>query len=539
MLVDPASPRSSGRHQTIYASVYGVGLVKTTNGGYSWATVSPWSSAGAYVRDMVRGSDGNIVAAFYSPDPTVGEVRRITPTNVVTEIGPKKQTWTSVAVHETDPSKIYAAPDVLTKYHSFYRTSTGTAAKPSWSVMTSFAFSADQAGAPGTWLVDKAMPSADPNLWVGQLRFVGDTLFFAEGHGVWAATGLRLEEVTWESRNAGIEELVANTILKPAGHPALSSQWDYGYIRHTEPAELPYRKDFGSGWDLAVSPTDPSFVAVVMDDHQDPSGRTYPARRASGYSTDGGATVTRFAALAAGTAPADLLFGNIAVSARDNDNLVWVPSNKTGAATKVYFTVDRGARWSEGRLSGLSSMDALHERHVFARHILVADPTTAGTFFALGHNTYSGTAVIWKSTDRGATWVKQATTGIYGSYRYNPTLVHDGEALWAVPGDGGQGIFRSTDGRTWTARPAIVDAQRLGVGAPMPGSAHPTLFSSGTVDGRRGLFLSRDAALTWEQMTSYPCENYAGIRHLAGDPEVPGKVYVALAGGNGFAVGSM
>jgi hypothetical protein len=88
---------------------------------------------------------------------------------------------------------------------------------------------------------------------------------------------------------------------------------------------------------------------AVLDDHQDASGRAYPDRKASAFSTDAGATWTRFAALARGTAPADMMFGNIAVSAGNNDNLVWTPSNLPVA--KAYYTRDRGATWLPSTLA--------------------------------------------------------------------------------------------------------------------------------------------------------------------------------------------
>jgi hypothetical protein len=266
-----------------------------------------------------------------------------------------------------------------------------------------------------------------------------------------------------------------------------------------------------------------------------------PSRRASGYSTDGGATVTRFVALARGTAPSDMLFGNLAVSANDNDNLVWVPSNLSGMSSKIYYTTDRGESWDQADLTGLNAKDALHPKYNMARHILAADPQTPGTFYALGHDVTSGSPVLWTSSTRGAHWTKVATTGLVNpggnGFRYNPTLIHDGTTLWAVPGDGGIGVFCSSNGTSWLARDAISDAQRLGVGASMPGSSSPTLFTFGTVGGVQGMYLSRDRAVSWEHLCSDPIEIYAGIRHIAGDSEVPGKVYVGLGGGNGFAVG--
>jgi len=77
----------------------------------------------------------------------------------------------------------------------------------------------------------------------------------------------------------------------------------------------------------------------------------------------------------------------------------------------------------------------------------------------------------------------------------------------------------------------------MGVGAPIAGgNGNAALYSYGTVEGDTGIYRSTDYGSRWERLSGEPNGIYVGIRAIAGDPEIGGRVYVALAGG-GFLVG--
>lgn len=531
--IDRFSPIQGGAHTGVVAAVFGVGLLRSDDGGRTWHVVAPWSGANAYVRDLVQSSTGDMYAAMYAPGPSAGRVIRVRRDGNVADISPKGQPWTSIAVDPAKPNVVYAAPDAITKYHSYYRTANASALKPSWTAITAFDF-ADADGSQESWLVTQVMPSDDPYMWVGQIRFHGPRIVLAEGRGVWQSSPSPTNRITLINTSVGIEEMVANRVIRPRGHPPLTCQWDYGFLRHGDRPELPYRTTFGSGWDVAVSPTDPDFVVVLMDDHQDLTGRSHPARRASGYCHDGGANVQRFEALANGTAPSDMLFGNLAVSAHNSSNIVWLPSNLTGRDCRVYTSRDMGATWIAASLQGLSYDDVLHPRYTFARRVLVSDPHTPGKFFILGHKASSGYPILWRSVDAGLTWRATEMTGISGSYRYNSTLKHDGTRLWAAPGDGGPGLFHSADGAVWTQARSLRKAQGVAIGAPMPGTSTPSVYTYGEVAGRSGIYRTVDLGISWQFIVDHPGGLYAGIRDLEADTVIPGRLYVACAEGLGF-----
>jgi hypothetical protein len=542
--IDPSSPVVEGRHSVVWAGVAGVGLMRSLDAGRSWTLASSFSSG--FVSDMALTPGGALVACFYGlGEGSSSYVKRVDVTGDVIDITPSAEgRWITVASDPSRPDTLVVAPDMLIRGAGIFTTRNSAAPQPDWVALPSNI--AD--GADGTtWPTES---DVFDHLSTGQIRFFDSEIWFAEGVGMWRADSAFTDSVTWQFASDGIEEFVGNAVYKPVHAPLLTAQWDRGLMRHPDPtnrkpskgqeAGFPYTSQFGSAWDISGSPTDPRFLVAVLDDHQDLSGRTVPERRASGYSTDGGATWSRFAALINGTAPSDLLFGNIAVSAHDNSNLVWVPSNLTGRETKIYYSRDEGATWSSGQMIGLESGQFLHPVYVQARKILVADPDTPGLFYALGSDA-TGAAIVWKSVDGGATWNAAwasgpAEVGSFG-FKLDSTLVATGGYLIAAPGQGGGCFYRSRDGGQWEKMCTLEGALGMGVGAPIAGgNGNAALYTYGTADGATGVYRSTDYGTHWQRLSGEPDGLYMGIRAIAGDPQISGRVYVALAGG-GFLVG--
>jgi hypothetical protein len=245
----------------------------------------------------------------------------------------------------------------------------------------------------------------------------------------------------------------------------------------------------------------------------------------SGYSSDGGATWHRFGSLENGSHPTDLKYGNIAVSANDDRNLVWVPSGKG----QVRFTVDGGGTWIAAQYPGRNT----HSNYYLRRHVLTADPLTPGTFYALDENG------VVRSSDGGATWQFAANNGLPPKWStpYNATLTaipgRAHELMLAVgPLQGTRlGMFRSRDGGdTWTAVPGIDAVGTFGFGKPATPDGPPVLFATAPVDQVAGVWRSDDLGETWTLLSSAPLDRYQRIDVVAGDPDVVGTVYLGYSG---------
>lgn len=538
-MFDPASPVVGGKTQGAWIGVQNVGVLRTDDAGRTWRVLHGVSNG--VPRDAELSSNGSLFVVVHGYP---SQVVRIARTGAVTNVSPSPGGgFAMVAVDPTNPSRVFVGDDGV-RDGKLWRSLDGGS---TWTALN-IALAADDNS---RWAT-----TAEIDQWMsgGALAFDParpGTLWFAEGMGMWRTNDLADSEVTWTFTSDGIEELVSNAAVKPPGKPLVTASWDRGLFRHPTPtvggASLPHRRSFGSAWDLAASPTDGNFLVAVLNDHQDASGQTYPDRKASASSTDGGATWTRFPALDRGTAPSDMMFGNIAVSAHDSNNIVWVPSNVPMA--KAYYTRDRGTSWLPSTMVGAVAGDYLHPAHYLKREILTADATTAGTFYALGGNNSTGIAVLWKTVDGGATFAKVVTSGLsrtgYWDFRYNSHLVSvPGKpgVLFALAGrtdDGTRPYWRSTDGgRTWSQLENLRNAHAMGVGASMTPGGNPTLFTYGTVGSASGLYRSSDLGNSWTQVSGHVRDWYQSITAITGDPEVPGKVYVGFIGG-GFSVGSV
>jgi hypothetical protein len=541
--IDPSSPVVDGRHTTVWAGVAGVGLMRSSDSGRRWVVVSPFQDG--FVSDTALMPDGAVIASFFG----VGEgkssaVRRVDVRGSVTDITPPSDgQWLTLASDPSRPGTLVVAPANVRKGVGVFTTRDSEAPKPDWvATSTSIADGADGT----TWPTDS---DVFDYLSTGQIRYFDGQVWFAEGMGMWSGAADFSDSVKWHFASDGIEELVGNSVYKPTNGSLLTAAWDRGLMRHPDPTDrdptggqeagFPYTSRFGAAWDITASPTNPDFLAVVLDDSQDLAGRTVPERRASGYSTDAGVTWKRFDSLANGTAPPDLLFGNIAVSAHNDNNLVWVPSNLTGANTKVYYSRDAGASWYSGVLNGLAPDQFLHPFYVQARKILVADPGAEGVFYALGSDG-GGAAILWKSTDGGANWNilwrSDLAEGGSNGFKYDSSLAAVGGYLIAAPGPNGGCLYRSRDETQWEKICTIRDAVGIGLGAPIDDGGNDALYTYGSVDGEAGVYRSTDLGKTWRRLSEAPDGVYVGVRAIAGDPVVKGRVYIGLAGG-GFVVG--
>lgn len=112
------------------------------------------------------------------------------------------------------------------------------------------------------------------------------------------------------------------------------------------------------------------------------------------------------------------------------------------------------------------------------------------------------------------------------------------ERLWA--GTGADGLFRTDDaGRTaWQRIDGVQAVNAFGFGAAMQAGGPPAVFLYGRANGDEelGLYRSIDDGATWERISQYPVDSYTDISAITGDPNVPGRVYVAFSG-TGFAQG--
>lgn len=532
-----AMPPSGGG---VYAHSSGVGLHFSGDGGGTWTLVA--ASSHGYARGVAASPAGNLVYAICSDSADEpSRLLRADPSGVVKDVTPKQGVqWSSVAF-SPDGKLLAAVPAVLQSGQLVALCEDLDGATPSWRIVPG---KLDLSDAPA-WT-----RQADfSQLFVGDLIATERGIMLAEGMGTWT-----LHDdggtVRFAFASDGIEELVVNRVLSVDGGGLLAGVWDRAIVRFEVPAKqsssvaaasLARGGAFNACWDLSRSPTDPQVCVAVVDDSRTARSTPQPSSRQSGISVDGGKTWTRFAALQKSDTPAQLRFGNIAVSANSRSNLVWIPSNLAGYQSVIGYSTDAGASWSASTIGmTVSASSAWHPDFTAARKTLVAHPTVQGTFFAVLSDLASGSATVARSTDGGKTWSKRSReiSLAEGASRSNDAgLRFVGDVLYLTFGAHNV-AWRSSDfGSTFTKCGSLRAAGEI-VGWRRAAGKPALLCAMGvTSAGQTSLFTSFDGGDAWRVLDAAPAGLYQSVRSIDVDPSIEGRVYFGF-GGNGVAVGS-
>ncbi len=353
-----------------------------------------------------------------------------------------------------------------------------------------------------------------------------DRLWFAEGMAVWHTDEPTAPTVVWTAEATGIEEVVVSDIVVPPGGDLIVTVADRQGFRFTDIGAVPRRtlvdERFASGADIDYSGGHPERLAWIgaqsnlSPDQARPRGAT---------SADGGATWQEMSGM-----DPDMYGGEVAVSATDPDRILWLPAPRGGTAPRGLYTSDDGGRsWQLTR----ADVDpaALHQHFWwFSRRALAADRVDDSMYLM------TDDARFLVSTDGGDRWTdaefappcrRDDDCHVYGQVQAVPGRAGH---LWASAGRAG--LFRTSDAgeSRWRQVGDFDDAGPFGFGAPVGGAEHPAVYVHGTSRGREGVWRSTDGGDRWELLSEHPGGIAALVNVVAGDPDVPGRVYVGFAG---------
>ncbi len=507
------------RTQVAYVTVEEAGVFQTTDAGKGWSKISDGAAGDAVrVRDATVGPDGTYYFVSDGENGTMGAVWKraaggqwtdITPTG--TEGGKDKPYW-AITVDPFDARHVVA---MIHGGKTFVSHDAGT----TWSFHTFKLKSPDIA-----WLGTQE----NYYLSTGQLAFdphQRGRIWYAEGFGVWWTLDVGPAEIEWTAASAGIEEVCGNDVIAPPGGKPVAAMWDVGVFHFGDVNTYSAQRSqpgFMSAWSLDWCPKDPQFLVAVFRSHLD----FVPNAKSSGFSTDGGKTWTRFAAVENKTLPAELDYGVIAVSASSPDHIVWCP-----AENKLpYYTSDRGATWKRSAFPPGKHETAMHSPHTSMKP-LCADRVAPDTFYF-----YTPQEGVFRSTDGGAsfTLVGSPAPNRWSAYlKSTPGHAND---LWFASGPG-TGLYHSIDGgTTWQEVPGLTEVMNFGLGKAKETNGYPTLFAASTISGKHGIHRSTDKGQSWDFLVEYPLGIYDTIDAVDGDKDIFGQVYVGFTSA-GFAWG--
>lgn len=506
---DPTSGTTGDKTSIVYASSYGHGVFESADGGASWKALT--------------GGPADVEFATVSSDGTYYAVGN----NGTSVWHFAHGAWTELISEPTNGFHTVAV-DPFNSQHI-------VAATPGGSLNQSFDGGATWSGT--NWNTQFSSTDVPWLATTGKYMSVGGMMFdpiqpgklwTSDGVGVWSTTVPEhmtwTTPIVWDSRSAGIQQLVANDIVvAPGGDPIVAS-WDRAFFDIVDPdvaATNTALPGFVAGWSLDYSASSPNYIVGLAD---------WWGVEKSGYSTDGGKTWNTFASMP--SFAGKTIGGSIAVSSPNE--IVWVP---TGGYAPVY-TKDGGVTWNSVVLPGVTDWSGLDYAYYLDRQIITADKVQPDTFYLY----YRG---VYKSTDGGATWSQIYNKEISAYSQFNAKIE-------AVPGEAGnlfftggpqtaathpvgQAFYQSSDGgQTWTAVPNVLEVKTFGFGAPATPGGYPAIYIVGWVNQVYGIWQSNDDAKTWVQIGDYPDGSLDTIKTISGDPDHYGQVYVGF-GGSGYA----
>ena len=522
IMFDPAIGGAvNGVTQTIFASSYGNGVYESANGGSTWtqlsggpsnveyATVGPngayyavgnnnqalWRYYNGVWTELLQPSDGIEAVVINKQNPN--EIVSVAPSGYLRISYDGGTTWSS------EPTPVVQSTDIP------WEAAAQMAADDAYMYLTvgGAAFSTSNPNelilSTGTGSFDVMVPTSNPT--AGSLIY--------------------------DDNSVGIENLSTNEILvAPGGTPLLVS-WDRPFIPVTNLDDYPTTygpvasNNIVAGWSADYASSTPGFLVGLAD---------WWGTEESGYSTNGGATWTKFATDIPG---ADSSFMGGTIAASTTQNFIWAPAD----GFQPYYTLNGGQTWNPITLPGVSSWSNFDWAYYLRTRTVTADRVLANTFYL-----YDPGTGVFETTNGGQAW-SEVHAGALTSYdNYNSEIMSvPGEAgnLFFTAGIQGNGtnppsyaqfMMSTNQGATWTAVPNVLDVFCFGFGAAAPGQSYPSIYIVGYVNNVYGIWQSTNKAQSWTQIGTQPTGELDQITAISGDPNVFGQVYVGFNGG-GYA----
>lgn len=517
VVFDPSSGAPGAATPAIYVGVgvtSGSALYRSTDAGASWQAVAgvPAAAAAMMPHHAVFDGCGNLYLAFNDAsgpnNVTSGFVYRYgIASGTWTDVSPPKGAggFGGLAADPAHPGTLLVTTIDRWSPDEIYRTTNGGA---TWTGLVEKA-AFDDAGAAWLYFGGTGLSTTG---WMGGVAidpFDPAHALYVTGQGLWSSDDLTAADsglgTHWTFEDAGLEQTVVLDLVSPkSGPPLLSGLGDLGGFRHDDlgvspPGGMYTNPVFSNTNSLDFAEADPTIVVRAGT-----GGGTNGA-----WSGDGGMTWTPFPSAPSGSTGS----GSIAVSTDGTTTtFLWAPKKGTPS-----YSQNHAMTWTASAGLGAGVQVA-------------ADRVNPRKFYATSRST------VYASTDGGATFV----AGTLPSSSATPALGRP-RAVFGVEGDvwvtTSGGLLHSQDsGLTYTAVAGVNGATAIGFGAPAAaGATYPAVYLAGSVlvagaaTYTWGTYRSDDAGASWQRIDD-PQHQFGYLNCLAGDPRLPGRVYLGTSG---------
>lgn len=514
--------RGSRRAWAGVADPGGPGLVRSENGGETWAATPDGPTGLLPVKAAVDGEGGLVVTWANGIGPngiTRGAVWRLDPANRWTDITPDRRPdapeggYMGVAVDRTRPGHLLVTSinrwkpgDTVWRSTDNGRTWEDLSIRSTRDVSASpFLKQSESQVEFGHWTAGLAL---DP--------FNGRRASYTTGATVYVTDDVTAPgPIRWRPWVRGVEQTAIISLASPgAGAPLVSGFGDIAGFVHDDLAVSPPRMHLHPH----LTNTNNLDWAGLRPEVMVRSGNRHanqPVDATLAWSGDGGRSWTPVRAVLPGRGRQDGHGDAHIVTGADGRTFV--------VATPTPLTShDRGATWATAQ--GLPE-----------RGRPVADKADPRRFYALDFDR----GLFLRSADDAHRFAPVRTGGLPADLAPArprnretpfPLVAEPGRtgALWLKLGPD---LYRSTDGGdNWTRLGQEVRADLFTIGRGAPGATVPALYVAGERRGARGLFRSIDGGLGWTRIDDDQHRWGHRYRVIEGDPKRFGRLYLGTDG---------
>lgn len=498
--IDPGSV-SEGRSSVIYVSLAAKGICRSTDGG---ATFELMEGSPKRVYGMLISKNGELYAHTAAGE---GGILKFDG-SAWKSIAPYKDwAYTGFSINPNDENMLVASARTEIYFSDNGGLSWRSAKKDYTSVFEA------------PWAPDDYFANT-----IGYIYFDpcnNKTVWFGDWFGVWKTEDITAHKPVWKSAVRGLEELCVRCIKPSPGEARLFvGVMDNNGMTVNDVFDFPDSR-FENPWCQDTNSIDfaegaPEFAVRV-------GGMKWGSGPGNGgYSTDGGKTWNEFEDYPKKKDNAEVKNnnGSVVMAAKPNeDGVVTIIAMPTKNA--AFRTVDYGKTWEKVD----SLPENLYKDFNHYNEPVDADTMNKDIFYA--YDSESGSFYV--STNNGKSFVKTCTLP-KGDYRHGVAAVPGMEGHIFVY-IGGEGLYYSSDcGKSFEKIQTVESALCFSIGKEAPGSALPSLYIYGRINGVTGIYRSCDFGESWEKIKAAAEDMKTVPGTLKADRKDFGIIYMSCRG---------